>query len=212
MLDLDNTLGNRQAAIEAWTREFVKVHRLNAAANDWILQADNDGYSQRSQVFAQIRDRYGLTASVDDLVASYQERVVELAATTVGATDCLVELRRRGHALAIVTNGSSKQQHAKIDIMGLRPLVDAVVVSGDLDIQKPDRAMFDAAATETGTTLAGAWMVGDSAIHDVGGAQPLGVNTVWLHRSRPWPHGLEAPTAIIGELTELVAVLDAQQS
>lgn len=210
MLDLDNTLGNRTSAVHTWVGEFCAEHELPPDAAEWILRADNDGYSARTEVFAELRDHFGLAEPVSDLVSKYQRRVIELAAPTVGAIECLRSLRSMGHTLAIVTNGSSGQQHGKIDTAGFRPMVDAVIVSGDLDIKKPDPRIFEAAAQATGQPLRGSWMVGDSATHDVLGAHVLGASTAWLHRDRDWPGHLSCrPTVILDDLTQLVAAITA---
>ena len=44
--------------------------------------------------------------------------------------------------VAVITNGPSEGQREKLDITGLTPLLDLVVVSGDLDVGKPDAAIF----------------------------------------------------------------------
>ncbi|MEL7157130.1 MAG: haloacid dehalogenase-like hydrolase, partial [Actinomycetota bacterium] len=115
MLDLDNTLADREAAVAAWASEFGRRHALPADAQRWMLDLDNDGYSDRTEVFQAIKSRFGLDQPLDRLLAEYRHRVVQLAAPTAGATAALVAMRRRGWALALVTNGSSGQQHAKID-------------------------------------------------------------------------------------------------
>ena len=207
MIDLDNTLGNRTAAVESWIGEFRLAHSLPAEAQSWILEQDNDGYSARSDVFAAIRLRYGIETSTDDLLAAYQDRVIALAAPTVGAVESLAELRSLGYALAIVTNGSSKQQHGKIDAIGFRELVDAVIVSEDLGIKKPDPRIFHAAADATGVPLDQAWMVGDSARHDIVGGAAVGARTAWLHRGRSWSEAGAEPTVVLDDLTQLVAAI-----
>lgn len=123
-----------------------------------------------------------------------------------GAQQCLVSLREQGHRLAIVTNGSSQQQQAKIDALGLRSLVDGVCVSGELGIKKPDARLFQAAADATSTTLDG---MGDSPHHDVGGADRLGVSTVWIRRGRPWTEAGYEPTITIDSLAELPRAIGA---
>ncbi|MEM9652666.1 MAG: HAD family hydrolase [Actinomycetota bacterium] len=208
MLDLDNTLADRQAAVAAWVDEFCSAYDLPADASGWLLELDNDGYSDRREVFQAIRDRYRLASPVNDLLEAYQTRVVQLAAPIPGAVDCLRAMRGLGWTPALVTNGSSRQQHAKIDTLGFRDLVAAVVVSGDLGIKKPAPEIFHRAAELTGAPLAGAWMVGDSAIHDIEGGRAVGVNTAWVTRGRPWPDDLPAPTVQISSLTELIARID----
>lgn len=178
---------------------------------NWIVELDQDGYADRRLVFEQIRSRFDLAASVDSLLADYRSRIIELTALTPGATECLRELRSAGHIIAIVTNGSSVQQHAKIDVLGLRSSVDVVVVSEDVGIKKPDRRIFDIAASETGTTLAHAWMVGDSPLLDIEAADRLGVLTAWLHRGRSWSGQDSVPTVTLESLHDLpTAVLSIE--
>ncbi len=207
MIDLDNTLGNRTDAVHAWALEFCDYWSLPDDAVAWILEQDNDGYSDRTTVFTAIREMYQLPTPVEDLLAAYQERVIELAGPTDGAFACLADLRAAGHTIAIVSNGSTKQQHGKIDRMGMRSLVDAVIISGDLDFKKPDRRIFEAAAAATGGSLAGSWMVGDAARNDVVGGHAVGAKTAWLHRGRSWDEPSCEPTAILDDLTQLAAAM-----
>lgn len=207
MLDLDNTLGDRDAAVSAWLDEFAEQHALDSATVAWIRELDNDGYSPRDEVFGQIRQRLGLVASADELVVDYRRRVVELTRPTSGARECLVALRAAGHRLAIVTNGSSGQQHAKITRLGFDQFVDAVIVSGDLEIKKPDRRIFEAAAEAAGGSLDGACMVGDAVTHDIAAAAALGMDTIWIRRGRSWPLDDVAPTYIVDAPGEIPALL-----
>ena len=57
----------------------------------------------------------------------------------IGGAGAILELLRGwGFKLGIVTNGSEKGQSAKIDVLGLRGLVDAVVISEIVGVKKPD--------------------------------------------------------------------------
>jgi len=207
MLDLDNTLADRQGAVSAWAREFCDEHALPDGAAERIVSVDQDGYADRCSVFETIRSRYELSDSIETLLGAYRQRVVELMTLCEGADTCLDALRTAGHLLAIVTNGSSQQQHAKIDALGLRTAVDVIVVSGDVGIAKPDRAIFDMAADAAGTTLAESWMVGDSPLHDIEGAERAGSRTAWLHRGRRWERASIEPTITIDSLTDLPRTL-----
>lgn len=203
MLDLDNTLGNRTHAVQQWIREFVDDWALPDDVVSWIDKQDNDGYSARAEVFASVRDRYQISAPTDALLTAYQDRVIELASPTEGAIRCLELLRASSHTIAIVSNGSTRQQHGKIDAMALRPLVDAVIVSEDLGIKKPDPRIFEAAASATGTSLVGSWMVGDSAMNDIVGGHRVGAKTAWLHRGSVWGETECEPTAVLDSLEQL---------
>ncbi|MGH9017220.1 MAG: HAD family hydrolase, partial [Acidimicrobiales bacterium] len=63
-------------------------------------------------------------------------------------------------------------------------LLDAVLISGEFGVAKPDPAIFAAAAAAAGVPLDAAWHIGDSLISDVAGARIacLGAG-VWLNRT-----------------------------
>lgn len=208
MIDLDNTLADRDRAIRSWADEFCRSRELPTGAPEWILDADDDGYTDRRTVIAAIKERYGLPDPVDELLAAYRRRVVEMTSPTDGAVEALASMRRRGWTISIVTNGSSGQQNAKIDTLGLRALADAVCVSGDVGVKKPDPAIFQMAADMVGASLDGAWMVGDSPHHDILGADRIGVRTAWLHRGRTWSDDTVSPTVTIGSLGNLVEAIE----
>ena len=214
MIDLDNTLADRAGAVDSWIARFVADRGLEAEDATWLSEIDNDGYSSRLEVFTAIKERFGLPSPVAELLAEYQTEIVELAQPVPGATACLAELRANGWEIAIVTNGSTKQQNAKIDRLGFRPMVDAVVVSETLGIKKPDARIFEHTASLCGIDLhdparENCWMVGDSPRHDIKGAAALGISTAWIPRGRSWPAQQPTPTLVVQDLALLPAQLTA---
>jgi putative hydrolase of the HAD superfamily len=173
----------------------------------WILELDADGYGPRDVMIESICTHWNLADSPLEVMTRYRARVVELTRPTTGAIECLEALRKAGHPLVIVTNGSTKQQHAKVDAQGFRQLVDQVVVSEEVGLSKPDPAIFELAANLTGATLHNAWMIGDSPKHDIVGAAVIGINTAWLRRDRSWDHPSIRPTVSIDTLTELPGLI-----
>ncbi|HEX7292689.1 MAG TPA: HAD family hydrolase [Conexibacter sp.] len=120
--------------------------------------------------------------------------------------DALRELRE-SHALALVTNGASCLQREKLAASGLSDYFDAVVVSGDLGIGKPDASIFRHALSQLGVDGAGAVMVGDSLSRDVDGAISAGLGGVWLNRFGS-PRPSDRPNVIqIATLRELPVAL-----
>jgi putative hydrolase of the HAD superfamily len=204
MFDLDNTLSERSATFLAWVAEFVDEFRLPDEASEWIVTIDADGYSARRSVFEAIRSRFEIKPSVDTLLQRYQRRIVELSRLSPGATECLEHLRAQGWKTAIVSNGSSEQQNGKVDALGLRSLVDSVIVSADVGHRKPEPAIFQLAAERATAELAGSWIIGDSPMNDIIGPARLGVSTVWIRRGRPWTEVDASPDRTIDSLTELV--------
>jgi putative hydrolase of the HAD superfamily len=114
--------------------------------------------------------------------------------------DVLARLRERGARLAVVSNWDVSL-HDVLERTALRPLVDAVVISAEEGVAKPDPAIFRVALEQLGATTAGALHVGDSVEHDVAGARAAGIEAVLVARD-----GAEAPDGVraIATLDELL--------
>lgn len=98
-----------------------------------------------------------------------------------GVPEALERLRARGIRLALVTNGSSELQWAKVRRFDLQPLFAGVFVSGDLGYGKPDPRVFAKALAAVGAAPAQAWMVGDDLHLDIAPARALGLGAgVWV--------------------------------
>jgi phosphoserine phosphatase len=109
-----------------------------------------------------------------------------------------------GHPMALVTNGAACLQREKLAASGLAERFDAVVVSGDLGIGKPDASVFRHALSLLGAD--DAVMIGDSLERDIDGALAAGLRAVWINRfGAPGPG--RAGVAEISSLAELGAVL-----
>ena len=191
LFDLDNTLFDRSGAYRTWACRFVQATGLDAAEVEWLCQEDQDGFADRREVWAAARARYGLDAPVEDLLATYRAAYLDCCVPDAEIHDALRALRDAGWGIGVVTNGSMPQQANKAERLGLLPLVDALCVSEELGIEKPDRRIFDEAVRRCGATppaipVEARWMVGDAPGPDVGGARTCGLRSAWLHRRRSW--------------------------
>jgi putative hydrolase of the HAD superfamily len=180
MLDLDNTLIDRDTAFRSAVTEFLDTYRLPRDDLEWLMAADASGYTARSVLVEAIVTRYGGSVPVDKVRALTDFGAADRVVLAPEAADALSSARKAGWLLVIVTNGSGPQQLAKIRNTGLDMLVDGWIISGDLGLQKPDPKAFIAAADRVGANLEGAWMIGDSPQHDIGGAHGLGLRSVWI--------------------------------
>jgi putative hydrolase of the HAD superfamily len=129
-------------------------------------------------------------ARLDRLTAAYRGAYQSQWTCTSGARELLVELRRRGSRIAIVTNNIVSEQVNKMKRLDLEGLVDALVVSEAVGASKPSAAIFEAALREIGARAADAVMLGDSWSADIEGALNAGVRAVWFNprgSARPAP-------------------------
>lgn len=96
--------------------------------------------------------------------------------------DEVLALLRPHTRLGIVTNGVYGLQHRKVQLSGLGHWFDAVAISGELGLGKPDRGIFEWVAGRLGVPLERCAMVGDNSERDVQGGINAGMKTAWLDR------------------------------
>jgi FMN phosphatase YigB (HAD superfamily) len=86
------------------------------------------------------------------------------------------------YKIGLVTNGVSGLQRKKWHGSGLETWFDAVAISGEVGIGKPECGIFEWVAGELGVALSDCVMVGDNGERDVQGGKNAGMKTVWLER------------------------------
>lgn len=204
LVDLDQTLVDHSgvAASVAWTCEVVAAAvpgldpaRLRQANTEFWAEhwprVEKECWLGRMDGFAIRREgwRRALAAC-----GCADESVVELAVECLqtlshqarrlypDAEQFLAGVAKAGTRLAVVTNGPSDFQHETL--RGIEDRVDAVIISGEVGVAKPDPAIFLLATERLGVTPSDAWHVGDSLTHDVVGAQAAGMPVAWLNRGR----------------------------
>jgi putative hydrolase of the HAD superfamily len=208
LFDLDGTLVDRQSAYREVLPVLCRRHGFTTAIEQW-LHAELADRANASD-FGRLRDAFDLNISAESL---WQEYVGLMAATVTCRPDVLeglVRLHAAAWTIGVITNGASDIQRAKLAATGLADLVDGVAVSGDLEIRKPDPALFELAVSRCGVSLAdGGWMVGDNAAGDIGGGHRVGLRTIWL-RGRAWPDGLPAAHHVVDDLTDAITIMLAE--
>jgi len=189
--DLDNTLIRRQSVLAPVAEQFCATYGLDADAVPHIA----DAFRERTgrAVFARLRSEYGLADQVTGLWAWYVDAIAAAIACPAPVLDGLQQLRDRGWTVAVVTNGATDIQTAKLRSTGIDQVIDAVIISEDIGVRKPDPAIFRAAAALCGQPLAGGWMTGDNPDTDISGAHDVGLRTIWIAAGRTWTH--HAPPA-----------------
>lgn len=91
--------------------------------------------------------------------------------------------RKAGIPLALITNGASDTQREKLSVLGIEHWFNAIVISGEVGVAKPDPAVFDLTLANFVVEPQNVWHVGDNLMTDVGGAQAAGLTAVWLNRT-----------------------------
>jgi putative hydrolase of the HAD superfamily len=160
----------------------------------------------REERFRLLFEWVGVRATGETLqtvAATYRDAYVASRRAVAGATELLAALKPIVR-IGVVSNNLLDEQREKLRECGLERYVDALVVSEEVGVSKPDPAIFlfalerlDARADET-------VMIGDSWAADVAGALASGIRPIWLNLSRA-----PAPDPGVRQLAALLPIEEA---
>jgi HAD superfamily hydrolase (TIGR01549 family) len=207
LFDMDDTLFDHsltcRAALAVVRQEEPLLARLSLDIL-WkeylrLLDAPGAPISARPSVYAALRaERFqtlghlaGAAMDADharELSIRYRENYQRLRRSVPGAVELLHRIAR-DHRVGIITNNEHREQTEKLEFLGIRDLIDPLVVSAREKVAKPDPRIFQIALERAGVTPGESVMVGDSWRNDVLGARAVGIRPVWFNR-----FGLAPPT------------------
>ncbi|MBB45920.1 MAG: phosphoglycolate phosphatase [Rhodospirillaceae bacterium] len=122
------------------------------------------------------------------------------------AISTLKHLKLEGIKLALVTNGASEAQRAKINKFDLEQYFLHVQIEGEAGVGKPELKAYQMAMEKLNVVATETWMVGDNIDWEIIAPQKLGIYSIWRD---PRGHGvlpegtLAKPDRIITRLTQL---------
>jgi len=228
LFDLDDTLHDDTlaytSAAEEVAREVAAEHGIDALALKDAYIAQAEGFWSRltadqvraklSEIRAQLWSSALTEVGLSDIALAersadnYNRYRRKYFALFPGALDLLQNLKAQGMKLGLVTNGFSETHHEKIALLQLTELFDAIFLSDEVGMVKPDPLLFAHACTKLGRAPAVSAMVGDRYERDIVGAIKAGLYTVWVNmRNESLPAGAPPPDAIVAHLGEVQQAL-----
>ncbi|MDL5199089.1 HAD family hydrolase [Streptomyces sp. ALI-76-A] len=204
MLDLDNTLVDRDAAFRDAVTAFLAEHRLPDTDLAWVVSVDASGYTARQDVAEAMTDRYRHMVPATAIHALLDHGAADRVVLTDPSREALDRAQADGWTSVIVTNGRTVQQEAKIRRTGLDQLVQGWVISEAVGRKKPEPEIFHAAAEAVGVPLTGAWVIGDSPHADIAGANALGLRSVWVSNGQRWAQESYQPTHVTEDVATAI--------
>ena len=212
--DLDNTLWDDDASLQACVMRVcgglvahLKPFDAFTLARDYIRRSDDYWLTKRwdvellpdarLQLWTETLAAYGcddpgVVLQARDAYTTYRH---EHAVCYEDTQEVIARLHSR-YRLAAITNGHGEVQRARLRVAGLEAFFAAVVSATDIDLVKPNAAMFLCLLAMVGASPRETWHIGDSLTADVQGARNAGLDAaVWLNRhghrrteSDPEPH------------------------
>ena len=227
IFDLDDTiLADGLASRKGWEQTFARFgprlgmdgQELSGALSElrrqllqdqeWNQWAGLNPDESRRQLVDMTLSNRGIDAGqiANEIVEAYDGIKRASMEAFPGAIDTLIRIREMGKAMALITNGQAGSQRGKIDLLGLEPLFDCIIVEGDFGVGKPDAKVFRHALGQLGAQPWEAVMIGDNLYADIAGAQSLGIGTIWVDwQGKGLPEGSQTtPDAILGSVAELL--------
>ncbi len=202
LFDLDDTIVSSGSLTEKLWRELCDKHapRIHGAdkqllleniykAGNWYWSDDErhrtgrlDLVKARREVVALAFSYLGIheTDIAYEIADSYTITKEKKTALFPDAIKTLQYFRNQGLKTALLTNGSSEFQRNKIERFRLAQYFDYILVEGEFGAGKPDRAVFEHVLNRLDTIPENAWMIGDDLNRDIGGAQAVGIFSVWV--------------------------------
>jgi YjjG family noncanonical pyrimidine nucleotidase len=218
LFDLDHTLldsdASEVAAYDHTMREightdpaphFDRYVAINREMWQLVEAGELAPTEVRTRRFERFAVELGLDADPHEMAEHFVWALGAHGELYDGARDVLDRLAGRVR-MALVTNGLSDVQRARIERLGLNGFFDAVVISSEVGVTKPRPEIFDVVFDALGRPeRATAVMIGDSLTSDIRGGATYGIATCWYNR-----HGATAgpDDDVTHEITDLAAILD----
>ena len=129
----------------------------------------------------------------------------------LGVLKTLKELKKRGMRVVLVSDMTTYIQLRKIIKLKINNYVDFLVTSEETGSEKPHSIMFLSGLRKVNCLPSEALMIGDNRNKDVAGANSVGIDTVWLTKSKNLPSekGYKKPNYIIHSIPEVLKIVNS---
>ena len=164
----------------------------------------------RTSIASMSLNRFGCDNRelAEGIVADYTRLKDELLDFFPDVELILKELVNQRIKLALLTNGNGASQRAKVNRFRLEKYFGVCLIEGELGYGKPEPKIFELALKSMHVTAEQTWMVGNDLYFDIGGAQRLGIYSIWCdYGKKGLPEGSPiVPDKIINNITELLSL------
>ncbi|SES63071.1 putative hydrolase of the HAD superfamily [Oceanobacillus limi] len=190
LFDLDDTLVNRDQAVDNMflkvleacygdVKQPVKNHMLNQFKE---YDKKSFGYDNKINVLESLFDEFPPTyrLSRNDIQDFWNQHFANCFSINQ-QTLHIVNMIKEHVKVAIITNGSTKRQKAKIRNTNLDSCFDTILISEEVGMKKPDKRIFDLALDMLHVPAESALFVGDDMEKDIDGSQQANMKGIWFN-------------------------------
>lgn len=214
LFDLDDTLLNRDQAVEKLfsiilEKYYEDANHLNKSEMlKKFKEYDRSsyGYHDKTKVLESFFNEYPskLRLPSHDAQEFWNSHFPHCFTTNPTIINIVKTIKMHAK-VAIITNGTSLRQHAKILNTNLDSCFEVIIVSEEVGYSKPDKRIFDLALEKLNVEPETALFVGDDMEKDILGCQNARIKGIWFN-----PHRIKNETKIkpYAEITSFESLLD----
>lgn len=206
--DLDDTIvdftGNSRQALAMLYDGTPLLQRCFSSAEEWMLVYESynrplwEMYNRGDITAAHLRrERFAgpladagvprpeAEAAADSLDVIYLDILANRPGVVEGAVELIRHLHSRGYRIGVLSNGFHGVQERKLETAGVSGYIDCIVLSDDINVNKPHLPIFEhamkmAAEPDPSSHL----MIGDNPTTDIAGALNAGWQAIHLDPQR----------------------------
>ncbi len=220
IFDLDHTLFDRHGTLRSLVQALRREFPVNENISDeqigdyWCYADDNFVYYGWENIWGYLKDKGVFTGEVTfDAYRSFIYKYFAVTAVPFPETKPMLKrLREMGYKTGLITNGDHSLQYSKIKMLSLSGYFDEIIVTGDYDIHKPDKEIFDIMRNKFVFKPEEMVYVGDNPLNDIKGARGAGWKTVWMNSTGFWDEKIDRADREVRRVGEVVqAVLSLEE-
>jgi putative hydrolase of the HAD superfamily len=189
--------------VEAFERRYIEIGDHHYT----VMLREDHTYDEfrRRRLADALQPWHELDDELFTEYASVHDAAIDTLTAFPDALATVRSLRARGIRVGVLTNGPSALQRRKLRASGLLDEFDAVAISGELGVHKPDPRAFELALELLGTAPEETAMVGDDLENDIAGALAAGfAAAVWVERQ---PGELPDGAYLVRQIAEVPKIL-----
>lgn len=138
------------------------------------------------KVFKKLFNAKGVKYSnrdIDEICTAFRCCSTEYIRLYDGVEDLLNTLKDNGKRIYLLSNAQRKFTENELNMLGLTPYFDAVIISSDEECSKPDSHYFNILFDRFGLDKKQTVMIGNDYISDIKGAKAVGIDSLYIHQS-----------------------------
>lgn len=215
LFDLDDTLLDGRKTAEIFTHKVVNHYKNILDMKDTegfisqILDESRTLYKERERLFVKLYTRlpWKEKPDVTELLALWRDEYPLSSVPADGLYATLGYIAKKGIKTALVTNGPTQFQKNKLKTLKISDSFNAVLISEEVGLKKPDSAIFELALSKVDAKAEDTVFVGDNPINDIYGAHNCGIKTLWISNGIEWPEEGFTPDYTADRVEKLIEIL-----